>query len=341
MKLRHSAMAAALVALQAVLCPFGAHASERGCLGLQVEPSAAFREHWPDSIERIESELSTRADVDTCARVGLQLEEDGVMTVSVTLPDGRAASRGVTDREDVIPTLQALLLVPNPPPPLPGAPSPPTPPTPRRTSFIDETGRAEHRHGPSANTAARSLGVELSLITGARMGDGQLGIGLGAVSFLELEGWLVGFEGRADSYRPIRGGDPETALELAVLAGRRFDLASVALDLSAGPAVALRGFDSSPRELRAASARELGASSTNPEAIAEVPPPVLPSEPRTGPVPRLLVGARLGFSPRSAFRTFVGIDGEMGPALASADPSAARLPVYSVGLAVGATLGTP
>lgn len=338
MKLRPPAMAAALVTIQTGLSPLAARAAQRGCPGMMVEPDAAFREHWPDLIERIESELSTRTDVDACARVDLRLEGDGVMTVSVTLTDGRAASRGVREREDVIPTLQALLLVPDRAPAVPAAASPPTPAAAHRASFIDETGRTE-RDGPSATTAARSLGVELSLVTGARMGDGQLGIGAGAISFLELEGWLIGFEGRADSYRAIGRGDPETALELAILAGRRFDLGSMALDLSAGPALALKGFDSSEEEVRAM--RELPANATNTETIAEMRPPVQPSDPRSGPVPRLLLGARLGFSPRSVFRTFVGIDGEVGSRLASSDPSAARLPRYSLGFSLGATLGTP
>jgi hypothetical protein len=58
---------------------------------------------------------------------------------------------------------------------------------------------------------------------------------------------------------------------------------------------------------------------------------------------RLLLGARLGFSPRSVFRTFVGIDGEVGPTQASNDDvsASARLPSFSVGLALGATVGTP
>jgi hypothetical protein len=340
MKLRYPAMAAALVAIQAGLCPHGALAAERACPGMIVEPDAAFRDHWPDLIGRIESELSTRADVDACARVELRFEDDGVMTVSVTLPDGRAASRGVTERDDVIPTLQALLLVPDRVPPVPAAASPLTPAAPHRTAFIDETSRTE-RDEPHATPAARSLGVELSLIVGARMGDGQLGVGAGALSFLEFDGWLIGFEGRADSYRATAGGDPETALELAMLAGRRFDLGGVALDLSAGPAVALKGSDSSQDELRANATREREARATSNATIAEMPPPVQLSEPRSGPVPRLLLGARLGFSPRSVFRTFVGIDGELGPALASSDPSSARLPAYSVGFSLGATLGTP
>jgi hypothetical protein len=170
-------------------------------------------------------------------------------------------------------------------------------------------------------------------MTGARMGDGQLGIGAGALSFLELNGWLFGFEGRADSYRAVGGGEPETALELGILVGRRLDLGSVALDLTAGPAIAMLRFASSQDEVRRMNA-------TPAEMPTETPPPVGLTDLRSGPVPRLVLGARLGFNPSAVFRTFVGIDAEVGPALASFDASSARLPGYSVGFSVGATLGT-
>jgi hypothetical protein len=58
----------------------------------------------------------------------------------------------------------------------------------------------------------------------------------------------------------------------------------------------------------------------------------------------LLLAARLGFTPHSVFRTFIGIDGELGPTH-SADASqdsgtSGRMPAYTVGLSLGATLGT-
>jgi hypothetical protein len=53
----------------------------------------------------------------------------------------------------------------------------------------------------------------------------------------------------------------------------------------------------------------------------------------------------VGFSPRAVFRTFVGIDAEWGPARAPTAPGdnieSPRLPNYSIGLALGATVGTP
>src|SRR6187402_3438962 len=124
MNLRLPAMAAALAAIQVALCSHGASAAERGCPGITIEADAAFRARWPDLSERIERELSARADVDACARVDLRVEADAAFTVTVTLPDGRAASRSVTERDDILPTLQALLLVPEPTPAPATAPAP-------------------------------------------------------------------------------------------------------------------------------------------------------------------------------------------------------------------------
>lgn len=332
MKTHHRASAAALLATLTGFCPRAALAVERPCPGLTVEPDAGFGTRFPDLLERIQSEFRARTDLDACARVEIRLEGDSVITMSVTLPDGRAASRSVTRREDVVPTLQALLLLPDRP-----AAAPSTPPVmPRRAA----PPRAKHpdkpsppdRDAPTSSTQARSLGVELSLITGARVGDGQVGYGVGALSFLEVHGWLVGFEGRVDGYRTLVGGDPQTALELAILTGKRFDFDSVALDLTAGPAVAIKGLASSRTDIV-----QVNGSSTPP------PPPPPRSDPSSGPVPRLLLGARFGFFPRSAFRTFVGIDGEVGPARIADDagPSSARLPTFSLGLSLGGTVGTP
>lgn len=325
---RHRAIAAALGGL-AALWPRAAPAAELGCPGLSVEPDAAFRSRWPDLPESIQNELTARTDVDACARVGLRLGADTVITVSVWLPDGRAASRSVTRREDVIPSLQALLIVPDHAVP---AAAKRAPAAPRRKALVEATSGTDRDTSPPA-AAARQLGIELSVISGVRVGDGQVGYGVGALSFFELKGWLLGFEGRVDGYRAITGGDPETALELAILAGKRLDLGDVALDLTAGPAVAIKGFALSEAEVRAVD--------------TTAPPMTMPPPPRSdtssGPAPRLLLGARLGFNPRSIFRTFIGIDGEIGPArgATNAEPSSARLPAYSVGLALGATVGTP
>ena len=319
------------LALLAGLCPRPALALEHGCPGLSVEPDAGVRTRWPALLQRIDREFSMRADVDACARVDLRLEGDSVITVAVSLPDGRATSRSVARHDDVIPVLQALLLVPDSPlvvAPPPKALSAPRPPRIESTNPRD-------RDATPAVAAPRQLGFELSVSTGARVGDGQFGLGVGAMSFVEVRSWLLGFSGRADAYRPIAGGDPETALELALLGGKRFDFGRVALDLSAGPGIAMKGLALSQTEVVRSDARAPGSPPP--------PPPPAREDPSSGPVPRLLLGARLGFSPRSVVRTFVGIDGEVGPTQTSSDDLAAsaRLPSFSVGLALGATVGTP
>jgi hypothetical protein len=334
MKPSHPARRLTALALLAALCPAAALAAERDCPAIAIEPDAGFRERFPDLLERIRAELAARPNLDACARVELGVQDVGLIGVSVTLPDGRTALRSVTRRDDVLPTLQALLLVPDhadAPPKL----SPP-PPRSQRAQHAQHAVQPERgdRDLPTPVLKPRELGFELSLISGARIGDGQFGYGAGVLSFLEVKSWLLGFQGRADGYRSLSGGDPETALELAILAGKRFDFAQAALDLSAGPGVAMKGVAFSQSESAPVLGMPAPASLMRPR-----------SEPSSGPVARLLVGARLGFRPRSIFRGFVGIDGEWGPAREPGafgdDISSPRMPRYAVGLTLGATVGTP
>lgn len=326
------APALAVLAILAAVChPGRATAAELGCPGVNLESDAAFRAHFADLLGHLQSELATRPDIDPCARIALHFDGESSIQISVELPDGRTASRRVTRADDIAPTLQALLLVPLPSPSVATAAAAPAAKPAHRVT--QRTLPTVSDREPPPRTAPRQLGFELSFITGARAGDGQLGVGAGVLSFLEAQSWLFGFEGRADSYRAMLGnGDPETALELAILAGRRFHMAGWALDLTAGPAVAMKGLASSETEV-------VSANMTN----SVPPPPARQPDPSSGPVPRLLLGARFGFSPRSVFRTFVGLDGELGPGRVAneAESNSARLPVFSLGLAVGATVGTP
>jgi hypothetical protein len=165
------------------------------------------------------------------------------------------------------------------------------------------------------------LRIELSVITGARLGAGWSSLGVGALSFIDIRGWLLGFEGRADLYQPMDGTSPEPVLELALLGGRRFRFERTSVDLTAGLAAALQGTTTLARR-----------SVTTGEMF---------SESGTSTVPRLLLGARLNLRARSVIRTFVGLDAEAGPPHASGLPVAPRLPLWTVGVALGATVGTP
>jgi hypothetical protein len=327
MKPSSRALSATLVATLASTWPSVTLAAELGCPGTSVASDADFRSRFPDLLASVQSDFSGRVDLDACARVDLALDGDALIRVSVTLPDGRATSRTVSRAEDVIPSLEALLLVPERTAPLPQPPSPVAPPLPPRKERPSPSDHPDSSFAPEA----RTLGFELSVISGARVGDGQFGLGLGVMSFLEVRRWLLGFEGRVDAYRPLLGGDPETVLELGILAGRRFDLGDVALDVTAGPAVAMKGL--------AASQTEVVQMSMGPVERA----PIVEEDPSMGPAPRLLLGARLAFRPRAIFRPFLGIDGEVGPARVAreAGSTTSRLPAYVVGFAFGASVGTP
>ena len=322
--------------LSGALAAFGASpafAAGPPCSSMAVAVDAGVRARWPELPGQVRQAFETRTDVDTCARVELALN-DGSIAIGVTLPDGRSASRQVLRREDVLPTLEALLLVPRAvPEALVVATSAPSIPASAPTPTVQTTAipvvpahmavpeRDEALTRPASYPPSR-LRIELSLLTDARIGDGQTSVGLGALSLLDIRGWLVGFEGRADRDQRI-GGEYQavSALELAALGGRRFRFQSLALDLVGGPAIALRG-------ARTDTGVTPGGSTTSQSSL--------------GTVPRAVLGAHLIFGARSSFRTFIGIDGEFGPANAPGDnPSdASRLPVWTLGLALGATVGT-
>jgi hypothetical protein len=340
-------LAIAILSAAAVVAAAGpARAAEGPCAPMAVAADARVRARWPDLAERIRAALEARPGVDTCARVSLTMPARAI-ALEVVLPDGRSASRAVTRAEDVVATLQALLLVPRetgygrtpaddqtPAAEPEQAAQQPLPP-PRAPAGAGKPEIAAARAGVAASNrlppaplpaaAPGGLGVELSVLAGARVGDGQTGGGLGVLTFLDARGWLVGFAGRADVYQEREGSPLGGALVLALLGGRRLrSSGTLALDLTAGPALALLGTMTS---------------------VTQVPPAAAPvRESRSlGTSPRLLAGARLHFRARSVLRTFVGVDAELGARRAPPDPpdEVGRLPLWAVGLLLGATVGTP
>ena len=310
------------------------------CTLMVVESDASVRDRWPDLPGQIRALFAARGDVDACARVELAASRTAIV-LRVALPDGRSAARAVVRREDVLPALEALLLLPDACESMTSEKSGDA--TTARADLIAPPVRppvalalAQQRHeAPTSSPAARSrhLGVDLSIAAGARIGDGHMGVGLGLVSFLDLEHWLLGFQGRLDLYQPVGAGDRAqpmvdaaraAALELGVLAGRRFRFGAGTLDLAAGPALALHGLATSVTQ--------------------QAPTATITSETSADRVlPRIVVSSRLGFGHRSSLRSFVEADGEIGRTGASSDPllGSARLPAWTVGLAIGAVVGTP
>jgi hypothetical protein len=323
-----------LAGIVVVLCVRPARAADSSCSPMAIEADASVMARWPVLLKRVREAFDARDDVDRCARVELT-SRDASISAAVVLPDGRSASRSVSQGEDVVPTLEALLLLPLEPEATPPPTIEPPPPLLVPSAPVVNTATQATPTISGDDMSARSRGsppghvrVELSLATSARIGDGQTGVGLGALSFLEVADWLVGFAGELDRYQVIASGPPVATLQLAALGGRRFRFGSLALDLVVGPAVALQG-DSTISKAKVASGGIVNTTSVSTSS--------------EGSVPRLLLGARLNFGARSAVRTFVGIDGELGPSRAGDGgdlPVVPRLPAWTLGLALGATVGT-
>jgi hypothetical protein len=302
-----------------------ARAADPGCAPAPIDTDPLVRAAWPDLPDRLQGLLAGRRDVDTCARISIRLDQ-ATFVVEVALPDGRSASRSVARKDEVVPTLEALLLLP-----LPAARPPEAEPVRAADPGVDRDRIPVVSAGPQrlATAARGEFRLEFSLAAGARLGDGQVGVGLGARTLFDLRGWLVGFEGATQRYGATGGGPGAAVLELAVLAGRRFRFGDTALDLTAGPALAMPG----PGNTVAVSA-QVGA-----------PPSRVVTPAGDGQSKRLVCGARVTLRARSAVRIFAGIDGdvalERSTTATDVMPAEAPLPSWTFGLVVGTTVGTP
>jgi hypothetical protein len=295
-------------------------------MSVATDPSVEAR--WPGLRAQVQEAFEARGDVDSCAQVRVELQGRAIV-VQVVLPDGRSTTRPVSRRDDVVPTLEALLLLPEHE--AAAASTAAAEPTdvrgpslidvdpPRSIGVEPSTLLARERAAPAATPGASRLRIDLSVAGGARYGAGQAVIGFAASSFLEIDGWLAGFEGRLDRYKLLAGGPPGDALELAVLGGRRFRLGSSAIDLTGGPAIAVeRGANITIMK----SPLVAGTTYQIPDAIE----------------PRLLLGARWSLAASSVVHPFVGVDAEIGR---DVSPAAHPLPFWTAGLALGGTVATP
>jgi len=338
------ALALALFGAVVGACP-PARGAAGACVGVTVDADGGVRNRWPALADDVRGAFAARADVDACARV--KLTGSSAITAEVVLPDHRVASRSVSRPEDVVPTLEGLLVVPreaaeaSPAPvataviaaPRGAAPdvAPPPRPAPDVTPAVARAAPPSNDALPStpdhANPAFRdregAFGIELSAAVAARLGDGQRSVGFGLRSYVEVARWLIGFEGRLDQYSGASSGSANAALALSALGGRRFELESLALDLVAGPSLGVTG--NSEVAVARADAR---------------PPPVQAPEHGSRAAPRLLAAATLHFNRRSTFRTFVGVEGDVAMTSRPAPTDAAELPSWTVGLALGGTVGT-
>ena len=296
----------------------------------------------PALARAIDAALAARVDVDRCARVTITERGKG-FDVAVVLEDGRHASRFVGRGEDVLPTVEALVLLPRATPTPPAASAPivaaadrpgevpreaPTAAAPRSdpdrpVAPVAPTAPVDPELDRAREAAPPGTRGEVGLLSTLRVGDQHAAVGLGVLGFLNLGGWLVGASARAE--RIESAGAEGTLFSVAALGGSRLHEGSVALDAYGGPALAILGGQT-----------ERIATPATGQALRQTD---------TSVMPRLLLGLRLGFRARSAFRPFVGIEGDLGLRGLDQDESPAvqilRTPPWSAGLALGAAVGAP
>lgn len=302
------------------------HAVQTACATLSIEVDTDISVRHPELAGRVQGAFEGRPHVEPCPRIRLSLERK-LINVEVVLPDGRSARRWLERSEDVVPTLEALLLVPDFARPVSKA-SPPSKPSERPRPPSSSTLR-QIRRSRASSTKVSSVRIDLSGAVGARAGDGHFGLGLGLGSFLEVWLWLIGLQARADRY--TSSNDSVDVLELMLPIGRRFYLEPLALDLVAGPALAWQ------RGTRGDVAQSSDIGNTS---VAPVSREVTTSE--HGAEPRAFAGARLSFGARSVFRGFVGLDGDFALSKGSdASTGIPAPPAWTLGLSVGSTVGTP
>lgn len=324
-------------AIGSAAIPRLAHASDGPCAGSapSVEADAQVDERWPGLADAVRAAFASRDDVDACARIALSARPTSAITIRVSLPDGRSTTRLLIRRAEVLPALEALLLLPRAAAPAIAKDAaadaetiaPPEPPVATPSSAFVPIVAADAPRANPVDTALRKrrARVELSAATSAHVGDGRGSVGLGALSFLEIDGFLAGIEGRVQRYQKLAGGAPEPVLLAAFLGGARLRLRSFSLDLTAGPGVAFQG-TTTTETVHVADGGNAGGRASS-----------------TSTVGRLLLGSRLTFGANSHWRTFVGLGGEVGPARAEGGQRVAdapRLPVWAMGFSFGATVGT-
>jgi hypothetical protein len=313
---RAFACAALFWGLSGVAWAVPASAQSAPCAWAGVEAEPGLSTAHPALVAEVRRALAEREGIEPCARVELGFERSSIL-VGVTLADGRSATRVIADSRDVVPVVEALLLVPAP------EPEPELEPTPA----AEPTSKSVERSLPVRRIVAPELaaqlppaggsrtGIEFSLAAGVRLGDGQSSVGLGAISFLELSSWLLGLGLRADHYDSP--SDVYSVAELMALFGHRFRIHSAALDLVAGPALVMQA-----------------------ESTVETGPAGGSRQTGTEPVPRLALAGHAHFGPPSSLHPFVGIEAEVGPTTVQDPQPSPELPAWTLGVALGASVGT-
>jgi hypothetical protein len=261
--------------------------------------------------------LADEGGVDPSAVIDLHASAGG-MRVEVTLAEGRRAEREVGTPDELVPTVEALVLLPEvtraapaqaaAPPSPPSAAAPPSPPPAAETPPPPSAAVAE----PAPAATSLELGVA---ITGHWSGaPGYVSSGMFVYAGARVNGWLIGLGLRWDAFDvalhpTLSGLEGESAGASLLLARTLFERQAWAFELGAAGQLLV-----ATQELEAANERELGRSAAE-----------------------FLLGlhGRLLLLP-GAVRPTILLDAALAPArLRHGLTLYQKLPVWSIGVALG------
>lgn len=272
---------------------------------------------WQAAVAHACSAIAELTGVDPGARVRISPVDRDVVTVEVTLADGRFATRRVVSPDALLTTLQALVVVP--PSAAEEAPREPAPSAASASTPRDEApAPAPEPTAPHASNVAFELGGSLG---GRVAAHGYLSAAPAGFAEVRVGSWLLGALIRWD----VIGSKSAPLVDV-------FEMETVVVGIVTARRVAL-GFGSidaglSPRVAVETQTFEGGAGEQSLSAIDV----------------RLGAFARLGFG-TAALRPILEIDADVSPSrlrrVAQLDPRLPELPSWSAGLSAGLAWTAP
>lgn len=293
---------------------------ETMCEDPRVRVQGSVDARWLDPIARACERLAAEPGSDPDARVRI-VPSGHDLVVEVTLRDGRRTLRRVTAAERLVPTLEALVLVPALAPdesPAPPAEAPSALPEKIDAEAPPSRG-ATSSPGPTA--APAPVAFEASGLLGGRVAGPFVSVAPAIGGRLRLGPWLFGIAGRWDVVQRSTRASTST-----------FEMETVAFGIELGRRVPL-----------GAGALDLGVA---PRLVAETQTAESVDGEQSSSATDLRLGALARWAPAPAgFHFVVELDAELSPSRLRRslrlDPALPALPAWSAGIALGVAWATP
>jgi hypothetical protein len=302
-------MTHALLALATLATPAGVSARTEGCADPRITVIGALDERWLASLARACAALATMPDRDPTGRLSVSPSGRGLV-LQVTSGSGKSATRHVDEPAALLPTLEALLVIP------PGA----------RAAQAVEAEAPDRASAPAEGAPVvndEHLAIFVGGTVGARLSGPQTFLFASPGAFFEVAmgAWAIALGMRWDELLVAEDivvpGFEMDAVSVTVSVARRWPSSFGAVELGLAPRLIAESQSFRPPT------GERGGTST---------------DIRPALVARLEVGRR-----RTRF--LVDLDADVSPGRLRRelriDPELPHLQGWSVGLAVGAAWGAP